>query len=358
MEPPSEQQIIRELLSGRHVPFPLSIERAREEAAWGSPGGVADVIVTLRWGEVQERFAVEIKRRSTPLEIERARQVVERSPRYEAGPHPMIVAPYLSDEVLDGLIGKGISGIDLSGNHAIVVPGRWLVIARGNANRYPTSRPIKNVYTGRSGLVGRIFLTLPRFEQLSHVRDAILERGGEISLGTVSKVVRAMEEDVILAREDGIRLIQPERLLERLVEHYRPPRVSATRAGWSEQPVEALRSIVAAEGVRVAGCSPDHYVVAPRAYPQVEIYVSELGNWLSDVPLDQDARHPNVTLIETEDIQPFFNRHMVDGIPWCSKLEVYLSLMRGGERDRRVASQLVDEILPFYSLPRRNEEGR
>lgn len=348
----STRQILRKLRSAEHVPMPLRLEDVKEETA------IEDqvLIMVLRWGENSERFLVQITRDSTPLMVERARQRLEETPKSDLSMHPLIVAPYLSPEVLDQLIAAGISGLDLSGNYAIVIPGRWLVIERGHPNLYPNSRPIKKVYTGRSGLVGRVFLAQPQYVQLSHVREAILKRGGEISLGTVSKVVKAMEEDIILTREPTLRLLQPERLLNRLAENYQPPAVHESYQGWSDDHprlLDQLNKVTGEIGIRMVGCNASSYVIGPKPHDELTVYVSELGPWIELLPIEPDPRYCNVRILETYSIDPYFDPELVEGVPWCSRLQTYLRLINGGERDQRVAEQLIEDVLPFRLSPGR-----
>jgi len=54
----------------------------------------------------------------------------------------MIVTPYLSPERLNELEERGISGVDLSGNGIVVIPGEMFVRRTGEPNRFPTGRRI------------------------------------------------------------------------------------------------------------------------------------------------------------------------------------------------------------------------
>jgi hypothetical protein len=46
-----------------------------------------------------------------------------------------------------------------------------------------------------------------------------------MSLSTVSKVLKTLQEDLIISREDAIRLLQPDKLLQKLSENYAPPNI-------------------------------------------------------------------------------------------------------------------------------------
>ena len=144
------------------APFRLSareFEPDLSRPASGSP----DFVIELEWEGQIQRFAVEYKSQSTPKQVEAALQQIRRYTRESSTDAPMIVTPYLRPDLLDRLVAESVSGIDLSGNYAVVVPGRWLVIRTGSTNKYPSTAPIKNVYRGKSSLVARALLLRRQF---------------------------------------------------------------------------------------------------------------------------------------------------------------------------------------------------
>jgi hypothetical protein len=81
-------------------------------------------------------------------------------------------------------------------------------------------------------LAARVFLLRPRYQAVGEIRDEILSRGGKLALSTVSKVLARMEEDLIVSRDKGgIRLVQPQKLLDVLVRQYEPPKISQRISG-------------------------------------------------------------------------------------------------------------------------------
>ena len=148
----------------------------------------------------------------------------------------MLVVPYLSPDNIKLLESSLVSGIDLCGNGILIVPPELLIVRTGNPNRFPQSAPIRNVYRGDSSLVGRVFLVRPVYRAVGDIAAAIRELSGNVSLATVSRVLKTMESDLIVGRERGdIRLLQPEKLLERLADNYRSPkekRATSARSLW------------------------------------------------------------------------------------------------------------------------------
>ena len=190
-----------------------------------------DAIVDAAWDDGKAAFAIECKRLGTPKEFAGAILQIQ-SWKLPKGMFPMLLLPYLKPEQLDELDQLGISGVDLCGNGVITIPGRLKVFRTGQPNRFKSSATIKNVYRGKTSLVARIFAEQSSFASLQSLREAIVERDllsasgltKPIGLSTVSKALKTLEQDLIIAREDGgtIRLLQRDQLLDKLQRNDEP----------------------------------------------------------------------------------------------------------------------------------------
>jgi hypothetical protein len=217
----------------------------------------ADVV--LRWGQETESFASAMTSARSLGEVRSA--VVQAKRRADArGLYPLVVVPYLSDESLALLQDERVSGLDLSGNGIIEVPGRWRFLQRGYPNRYPRKHRSREPYRGKSALVGRALLARPRYEAVGEVHKEIERRGGTLSLSQVSKVLSALEDDLVIRKTSGeIRLLQPAKLLDALAEDYRRPEPTvAVEAKASLGPAFYADLLARAEtqGVRLVGYDP------------------------------------------------------------------------------------------------------
>src|SRR5262249_49921989 len=125
--------------------------------------------------------------------------------------------------------------IDLCGNGVVIVPGQWYVRRSGNPNRFRAEGVIKNVYRKGSSVVARLFLARPEFDSVQDALDELGRRGSRVTLSTLSKVCKRLEEDLIIERKrEGatrLRLIQPEKLLDRLTANYSSPAVKKRVTG-------------------------------------------------------------------------------------------------------------------------------
>lgn len=301
-----------------------------------------DFVLTAEWKGKKFSFVAECKSSSTPRTIEAA---VQQARSYsEASQYlPMIVVPYLNPAALDRLADREVSGIDLSGNGLVVVPGEWFVRSTGAKNSFPASAPIKNVYRGVSSLVARVFFSRSTFSSVQEVLGEIQRRGGKTTLSTVSKALSGLEEDLLIGREKSIRVLQPERLLDRLVENHRDPggrnrrsvRVSDTQRTLWQFAHNARES-----GASVVGYIPSRYVIMPESGDMVRVYASSIEQITRGAELDETSRFPNIELCETDEPTVYFNPVEDEDFLWTSLLQTYLMLAKGGKREQDAAQQL------------------
>ena len=219
---PTEREMIDQLRRGKVSLPPLSFRflEGRSEAGGNRR---LDAWVEASWRESTARFAVECKSLSTPKAFQDGLNLL-KAVSLPKGYRPMLFMPFLSERQLQELDREGISGIDLCGNGVVVVPGMFSVFRSGEKNRFSSSAPIKNIYRKNSSMVGRIFLARSGYDTVQEIcaeinrRNMLVNRWDKrpMSLSTVSKSLKTLEEDLIVERTGFIRLLQPDKLLEKL----------------------------------------------------------------------------------------------------------------------------------------------
>ena len=320
--------------------------------------GVADFRVEGRWQGGKARFVVEAKTQSTPKELEAA---VAKAEVYAqaTGDNPMVVLPYLREAQLRELEGRGVSGVDLCGNGVVIVPGRLTVFRTGYPNQFRSSAPIKNVYRRNTAMVGRSFLTTPTYPSLRAVCDAVnarnllVQRGERtpMRVATAWKALKGLQDDLIVAKEDGFRLLQADTLLDKLVENYEPPEparqvaLKVDAAGgdlkrWFADQAGAFSSAWVLTGLS----SVERYAVMARD-EIIAVYCTKLDDLRTALGGKENARFPNVELIEVEDEPAYFDPPDSKDIRWASPVQCYLELMAGDKRDQETAEQVRAYLL-------------
>ncbi len=349
--------MIEELRMGRVSLPPLSFRLLK-----GGPqaGGnlYFDALVEASWGESIAKFAVECKSLSTPKAFQDGLNLLKTSSLPE-GCRPLLFVPFLSERQLQELEREKISGIDLCGNGVVVIPEMFSVFRSGEKNRFTSSAPIKNIYRKNSSMVGRVFLLRSGYETVQDVcaeinrRNLLVKRWDKkaMSLSTVSKALKTLQEDLIISREDTIRLLQPDKLLQKLSENYAPPNIRerirlkvpeeiGTIGDLLRKELQGLGLPLAAAGVSSVG----RYAVMQRG-DLLSVYCPRLDILLERLSGSQSDRFPNLELIETDDETVYFDGRREDNFWWSSPVQVYLELMAGDKRDQETAEQLKSYII-------------
>ncbi len=227
---PTEREMIDQLRRGEVELPPLSFRYLEDRPEVGNLR--FDALIEASWGNSIVKFAVECKSLSTPKAFQDGINLLKTS-SFPKDYRPLLFLPFLSDRQLQELEREEIGGIDLCGNGVVVVPGTFAVFRSGEKNRFPSSAPIKNIYRMKSSMVGRVFLIRSAYETVQEIfveinrRNMFMRRWDTkpMSFSTVSKSLKTLEEDLIVERNKIIRLLQPDKLLEKLSENYATPNI-------------------------------------------------------------------------------------------------------------------------------------
>lgn len=356
----TKQEATERIASGDFQLPPLKIELQRMGQALAGYEEV-DAVLSITWQDKSHCFGVEYSPRSTPKEFQSALDKTLRVNKV-LGLQPMVLMPFLNEKQLLELSDRKISGIDLSGNGVVLVPDQLFVFRNGAPNRFPASETIQNVYRKNSSIVPRVFLIQPSFDSVNSIQASVQRYGGEtasISLSTVSKVLKTLENDLIISREKGdIRLLQPEKLLEKLAANFVRPTIRRCLIGKSSHDAGTLmhkfsdtavsRQIsVVGTGVGSAG---QYAVMAKEDY--LSVYCTDQYRLIGGIDFDETSRFPNLEIIETHDKTVYFDTHTYKSFEWASPTQTYLELMAGDQRERETAKQVKEVIL------RRLREGQ
>lgn len=349
---PTEKEILKQIERGDFSLPPISF-RLLEVQPRIRGNFRADALIEVTWRDFKTEFIVELKSISTPKAFQSA---LNNLKTFSSGENLglMLIMPYLNDKQLQELEREGISGIDLCGNGVVVVRGKFVVYRSGGRNRFPYSAPIKNICRKNSSMVGRVSFARTVYNSVQEVLeevkklDLLANRWDKkpMSISTVSKSLKALEEDLIIERNGFIRLLQPDKLLEKLGEYYLPPdskrkiRIKLTEK--TESIIQLLGNVSQNAGMPIVATgitSVTQYAVMQRG-DMLSVYCPGIEELLQLIPGSESDRFPDLELIETEDQRVYFDSRMQQNFGWASPVQVYLELMRGDKRDRETADQV------------------
>ncbi len=355
----TETKILEQLRAGKITlpPFVLKyVGRGRKKRVGDT---LPDVLIELSWDKQKFRFAAEIKALSTPKVFQNAVNQVKLM-NLPDKTFPMLILPYLCEAQLAQLEREKVSGIDLCGNGIVFVPERLLVVRSGAKNRFPTNNPIRNVYQKNSSMAARVFFVQAQFKTVKNIQDKVnrcnllVKRWNvkPMSLSTVSKVLRTLEEDLIISRIDGIRLLQKDTLLDKLSQNYnvspknqKRVRLKVLASGGSLNNLLIKYSTELNLPIVATGKSSVNQYAAMQQDNILSVYCPQIDRLLERLGGSQTDRFPNLEIVETETEFFYFDSRKEKGFFWASPVQVYLELITGDKRDRETAEQVRAFIL-------------
>lgn len=191
----------------------------------------------------------------------------------------VFAAPFVSPRLAEVCWDRGWSWFDLAGNCRIGVPGLLYLDRKGNQPVHRWSRPDANLGTAEAAQVLRALLK-PEHKAVRWVSQRDLQQATEpgVSLGLVNKIVTHLRGEGYLADDgkDGLRVIDPEKLLLAWRDAYRFDRVP--RSEWftllkAPDIEKAMREVNPGNEVHVAWAA---FSAAERQAPMVR----QLKYWL------------------------------------------------------------------------------
>jgi hypothetical protein len=355
---PDKNEIIEKLRTTGAQYAPLTI--ASIDSGSGREGDLgSDAVIEFGVADGPSfRALTEIVSAATPKAIsQRCAQIKGILPRSgDPALVPLIVAPYVPSKQADILARAGVSWLDLSGNMVIRASDRVYIERTGRPNQFPDTAPIKKVFQGTASLVGRALLLEPTgFTSLSQMVESIERRGARITVSTVSKVLRSLEEDLLVVKSSrSISVIEPGRLLDKLAEGWAASRNRSTTVaqGFALEDVDkVLRKLCSRLGSTYIFSG--FYAAQLKGLavsPEITMCVSDMirfretiESFGSDVCADEEFR--NLSVIETKSQLPWFNAEMRSESRVVDDLQLYLEMTLATPRGPKVAESLRQRIL-------------
>lgn len=311
----------------------------------------AYIVINVAWRGRSCKYVAELKDNAKPLTLKLAIQQVKEYADKLKPYRPMIIAPYLTSEKLDQLLDKGISAIDFSGNAAVDMGNRFLFYKTGNPNRYPDSSSANSAYRGKMSLVARVLLLERRFKAVGDILKAIESRGGDLTMGTISKALKRLEADLAIERPNinTVRVIQPEALLKGLLDAYEPPNVESSWTGKVNMPIDELsvklENLAGDNNLAQTGVSSAGEYAVWAGEPIIACYSKATPGKLLE-QLGVEARETlafaNLRVIQTDDPRVYFDRRRK---LIASPIQSWLEMASGDKRQKETAEQIRNFIL-------------
>lgn len=353
----TEKEVLKRLRESAEQYRPF-IFMGFEEEILLSDGVRADAIVEVSLEDgASFKALVEIASVANPKNVlEKCRELRdELNRRNEADLVPVIVAPYIGKRQAEILADEGISWIDLSGNMKVRVSKTIYIERTGKSNKFPDTAPIKKIFQGKSSLVSRALLLKPDgFYSLYEMADFINKRNANITISTVSKVLKTLEAELLITKKKfRILVTNAEKLLDRLTQGYIDFLKREERKKYRFATDEPKKVCYAFYSNQVDYASCGFYAAKLKGLAttdEVTIFVKDIGQArkvfeLESMNVEPDAEFGNLILTETQNPCVWFNSSVQTFETVVDDIELYLEMTAATPRGPKIAEKLKNRIL-------------
>lgn len=331
-----------------------------------------DLTFGLRSGQNQVQVLAEVKASFSPKTLEEIAPWIRRLKALKPDAAVAVIAPRLSAQSQAYCVANDMDFLDLAGNLSINVPGKFTLRRTGMRRRdqetsSTEARGSLNVYSGRSSRILRVLLEKPKNWTITEIADELAAENERfrmmadqrvqfgVSVGMISKVISALEEQLLVRKRNSTILVpEPARLLREWAERYRERYRWRLRSSFqTDNPFGGeLESI--ASGVQ--GRAPGTYaftgaMAASTLAPFVDIQVVDI--FLLAEKNDQKLR--GLRGDPESRLKLRFNYPFDEGVFMYSKragqamvvspVQAYMDLYAKGGRDLKQAEYLLSESI-------------
>jgi len=309
----------------------------------------ADMAINLKTksGKKYELW-VEAKSQGLPRNIRLAISQLNSYTKNRKNIYGLIVAPWLSEESRRICTEAGLNYLDLSGNYLLKLPDIYIK-SDGKPNQYPSTRPLKSVFSPKSTRLLRVLLNYPK--KPWYVKD--LAKASNLSIGQVSNLKKELlNYDYLAETEEGkLRLKSPEQLLLKWADKYTYTK-NETVSFYSLESTGAIEKIIAEKASKQkidyaftltsgsARVAP--FLRSDRVFAYVNSDLEQFANECGFKKVDTGA---NVILMKPYDQGVFYFKQEIDNTFIVSNVQLYLDLNSYKERGQEAAEFILKERL-------------
>jgi hypothetical protein len=262
----------------------------------------------------------------------------------------ILVVPFMSKAGAEAAERAGLNWIDLSGN-AYIRAENLHVWVRGRPNEFRSPGRPSSPFAPKSARVSRVLLLDPG--RWWRQKDLVAATG--LDDGNVSRIVRRLDEELLLERRDrDLRPRDPDLLLDAWSQDYRFDRHDIVPAHLSGSGVEVARGL----GDRLRDLDVPHAFTGLAAawaidqfarFRLTSVYVQDDPRVVADrLEIRQEPKGANVQLVGPDDAGVFAGEQDRDGLRCVSPVQVYLDLLHLPERAEEAARHLRERQLDWH----------
>jgi hypothetical protein len=271
--------------------------------------------------------------------------------RFGKGSVPIVAVPFMGEVGQKLCEQKGVSWFDLSGNARIVAPGLRIHV-EGKPNKYKRPGRPSTVFAPRSSRIVRHLLIEPG--RSFHQRE--LSRVAGLDEGFTSRVVRKLEADALIVRDDkgAVRAKDPDLLLDAWREAYDFEKHYIIRGHITTRSAEEGQArLIAALKKKLrcgaTGLGAAWLLTKFAGFRLVTVFVDDVPEepFLKSIGFRSEERGANAWLVVPNDAGVFEGMADQDGIPCVHPVQAYVDLKAQPERAAEAAAELRKQLISW-----------
>lgn len=324
-----------------------------------------DVVLKIDFGGALFTVYGEVKTQMTPRILEQVGTWLARLKHPSSVGSYALICPYLSPRSQKYCQENEIDFIDLCGNILLRIPGKLLIERLNRPNIFREKQLLRDPFRGASSRVVRVLLQYSNRKWTVTEIDDELKRESErqkrreafrLSIATISKTVRSLEEELLVRREKRAIIVpEPRQLLFRWAEKYsqgfkqmrRGMRTTKNPFGFDvRSSVNGLRSRLDKLDFVMTGTSAAGLVAPFATVDRIDLLL------LQDIPLEligaldiERSVGPDFAFLKPYDIGVAMYQTDVDGVNIASNTQIYLDCYARGGRDGKQAEFLLSNVI-------------
>jgi hypothetical protein len=356
--------------------------------------GRFDAKFDLQFGQASVEVYVEVKSACTPKQVEQIAPWLSQMKATKNGTAFALVCPVLSPQSQELCLERRVDFIDLSGNLFINVPGKLLLQRVGMESRQEISPSFyRNPFSGKSSRILRVLLQKPKVWTASETQPwnvplmerAVLEKpkawtlteiteelaketsriectgvSFEVSFSLASRVLRSLEEELLVMRRNSAVLVpEPRRLLSRWAQEYRDRNRWYLRRSFKlpnpfgpglQSVRQGLDGLLKPKCYAFTGAAAASVTAPFIDLDPIDLYTSdEAGAQNLRALISGTSLGPDLRVIYPFDAGVFMYSSLSEGTPIVSDIQAYLDLFARGGRDLKQADYLLqNRIEPMW----------
>jgi hypothetical protein len=321
-----------------------------------------DAQFDIQYGDSKVRVYVEAKSNCTPKQVEQIAPWLSRLKATQKGAAFALVCPAISPQSQQLCLERNVDFIDLAGNVFINVPGKLLLQRVGMEPRKETSPSFyRNPFSGKSSRILRVVLQNPKPWTLTGITEelAAQSRGSlcpgvsfEVSFSLASRVLRSLEEELLVMRKNSSILVpEPRRLLSRWAQEYKDRYRWYLRRSFKvpnpfgpglQSVKQGLDGLLKPRCYAFTGAAAASVTAPFVDADPIDLYISdEAGAENLRKSISGTSVGPDLRVIYAFDAGVFMYSTLEGGIPVVSDIQAYLDLFARGGRDLKQADYLL-----------------